>query len=142
MAFGCSPVWLDEVDGRSLARWGFGADVRRTLDKRHNALRALGIEPDDPRRDSKLRAIDRQAVGEAMAAQTGQQFLAKAPDRFQGRLQPGSEGASYAVVTDGARFVLVPSSREFRALSGKAVVVSRDAQGRLTIRAPDRQRDR
>jgi hypothetical protein len=77
-----------------------------------------------------------------MAARTGQQFLDKTPDRFGGRLQAGAEGMPYAVVSDGARFVLVPVSREVRASIGKAVVVSRDAQGRLTIRAPDRDRDR
>lgn len=77
-----------------------------------------------------------------MAARTGQQFLAKAPDRFRGRLLAGPEGAPYAAVTDGARFVLVAVSREVRALAGQTIVVSRDAQGRLTIRASDRDRDR
>jgi type IV secretory pathway VirD2 relaxase len=136
------PVWLDEVDGRSLARWGFGAEVGRALDKRRNALRGLGIEPDDPRRNAKLRELEKHTVGEKMAARTGQQFLAKAPDRFRGRLQAGPDGAPFGVVTDGTRFVLVPAAREFSALSGKTVVVSRDAQGRLSVRAPDRQRDR
>ncbi len=77
-----------------------------------------------------------------MAARTRQQFLAKTPDRFGGRLQAGPDGAPYAVVTDGARFVLVPASRNLRAFEGKAVMVSRDAQGRLAIGAPDRDRDR
>jgi hypothetical protein len=136
------PVWLDQVDETPLARWGFGAKVRRAIDQRHDALRALGIAPDDPRKDAKLRGLEREAVGEEMAARTRQQFLAKTPDRFRGRLQPGPEGAPYAVVTDGARFVVVPAAREVGALAGKPVVVSRDAQGRLAIRAVDRDRDR
>jgi type IV secretory pathway VirD2 relaxase len=136
------PVWLDQVDEAPLARWGFGAKVRRAIDQRRDALRALGIAPDDPRKDSKLRGLEREAVGEEMAARTRQQFLAKTPDRFRGRLQAGPEGAPYAVVTDGARFVVVPAAREDRALAGKAVVVSRDAHGRLAIRAVDRDRDR
>jgi type IV secretory pathway VirD2 relaxase len=132
------PVWLDQVDQVSLAPWGFGAEVRRALDERRDTLRALGIAPEDPRRDTKLREIERQAVGEAMAARTGQQFLAKTPDRFRGRLKAGPEGAPYDVVTDGARFVLVPASREVRGFAGKTVAVLRDAQGRLTVRALDR----
>jgi type IV secretory pathway VirD2 relaxase len=136
------PVWLDQVEEAPAARWGFGADVRRALEQRRDSLRALGIAHDDPRKDAKLRALERRAVGEGMAARTGQQFLDKTPDRFGGRLQAGAEGMPYAVVSDGARFVLVPVSREVRASIGKAVVVSRDAQGRLTIRAPDRDRDR
>ena len=136
------PVWLDQVTGDGLAPWGFGADVRRALGRRRDALRALGIAPDDPRKNAKLREIERVAVGERMAAQTGQQFLAKTPERFRGRVQAGPEGAPYVVVTDGARFVLVPSSLELRALATKTIALSRDAQGRLTIRADDRDRGR
>jgi Protein of unknown function (DUF3363) len=135
-------IWLDQVDEAPLARWGFGAEVRRAIEQRRDTLRALGIAPDDPRRDAKLRKIERRAVGEGLAARTRQQLLGKAPDRFRGRLQAGPEAAPYAVVTDGARFVLVPASRNVRALDGKVVVVSRDAQGRLTIGPPDRDRDR
>ena len=136
------PVWLDQVNGAALAPWGFGAEVRRAVDQRRDALRALGIAPDDPRRDAKLREVEREAVGEGIAARTGQQFLAKTPERFRGRLQAGPEEAQYAVVTDGTRFVVVAASREVRALDGKTVVVSRDRQGRLAIRAPEKDRDR
>jgi type IV secretory pathway VirD2 relaxase len=136
------PVWLDQVDGATLARWGFGADVARALDERRHALRALGIAPEDPRRDAKLREVERQAVGEGMAARTRQAFLAKTPDGFRGRLQVGPEGAPYAAVNDGARFVLVPASQEIRGLAGKTVAIARDGHGRLTIRAPDKDRDR
>jgi hypothetical protein len=135
-------VWLDQVDRGPLAPWGFGVQVRVALDRRLETLRALGIAPEDPQRDRKLRKLEREAVGSGMAARTRQQFLAKTPDRFRGRLQVGPEGEPYAVVSDGARFVLVPASREVRALAGKAVVVSRNAQGRLAIRAADRDRDR
>jgi len=136
------PVWLDQVTGDGLAPWGFGADVRRALGRRRDALRGLGIAPDDPRKNAKLREIERLAVGERMATQTGQQFLAKTPERFRGRVQAGPEAALYLVVTDGSRFVLVPSSLELRALATKTIALSRDAQGRLTIRADDRDRGR
>jgi hypothetical protein len=77
-----------------------------------------------------------------MAARTRQEFLAKTPDGFRGRVRVGPEAAPYAIVSDGARFVLVPASRELRALTGKTVVVARDGHGRLTMHAPDRDRDR
>jgi type IV secretory pathway VirD2 relaxase len=132
------PVWLDKVDEATLAPWGFGAEVGRALGERRDALRTLGIESGDTRKDAKLGELERMAVGEAMAARTGQHFLAKTPDRFSGKLRAGPEGQPYAVVTDGLRFVLVPASREMRALAGKEVELGRDSQGRLMVRAIDR----
>ncbi len=77
-----------------------------------------------------------------MAARTGHQFLARIPDVFRGQVKAGPEGAPYTVVTDGSRFVLLPASRELRAMEGKTVVVSRDGQDRLLLRVPDRGRER
>jgi type IV secretory pathway VirD2 relaxase len=136
------PVWLDKVDSVSLAPYGFGADVARALEQRREALRELGIEPNDRQRSSKLRELEHGAVGDRIAVRTGQKFLAKAPDAFRGRLQQGLEGSPYLVVTDGARFVLVPDSGEARAFVGKTVAISRDANGQLRLRAPDRGRER
>ena len=96
------PVWLDQVDGRP---WRAGGSARTSLALSTSgamALRALGIAPDDPRRDAKLREVERQAVGEGMAARTRQAFLARTPDGFRGRVQVGPAGAPYAVVSDGA----------------------------------------
>jgi type IV secretory pathway VirD2 relaxase len=138
------PVWLDRVDEASLAPWGFGAEVRRAVEGRRETLRALGIAADDAHRDRRLREIERLAVGEAMAARTGQEFLTKTPDGFRGRLQLGPEGAPYAVVSDGARFVLVPASRELHPVAGSTVIVGGDARGRkhVSIDASDRDRGR
>jgi hypothetical protein len=135
-------VWLDRLEEDTLARWGFGADVRLAIERRRDVLRGLGTAIDDPQRDAKLKELERGTVGEGMAARAGQQFLPKAPDRFRGRLQMGPEGAPYAVVSDGTRFVLLPATRELRALSGKDVVVSGDAHGRLLVRGLDRGLER
>jgi len=132
------PVWLDKVPESSLAHSGFGAEVRGALEKRRATLLAFGIAPDDAHRDAKLREMERWAVGERLAARTGQQFIAETPDRFSGRVRLGPAGAKYAMVTDGVRFVLLPASRDVRALADKSVVVSRDAYGRLALRAIDR----
>jgi type IV secretory pathway VirD2 relaxase len=132
------PVWLDKIDEASLAPWGLGAEVAQALSKRREALRAFGITSDDPHRDGKLREMERRAIGEGMAARTREAFIAKTPERFRGNVRAGPEGVLYAVVTDGLQFILVPASRELRALAGKAVEVLRDAQGRLSIRAIDR----
>ena len=131
------PVWLDKIDEGTLAPWGFGADVAQALSKRRDALRAFGIAPDDPHRDGKLREMERRAVGEEMAARTGQQFVAKTPERFRGKARAGHE-LPYAVVTNGLQFILVPASRDLRSLAGKAVEVLRDPQGRLSVRTVDR----
>src|ERR1019366_6022169 len=44
------PVWLDRLKTETLARWGLGADVRQAVAERREALRRLGIGPDDPDR--------------------------------------------------------------------------------------------
>ncbi len=132
------PVWLDKLEANTLAGGGFGADVRLAIGRRREVLRGLGTAMDDPQRDVKLKELERRAVGEGMAARTGQQFLAKAPDGFRGHVKAGPDGAAYVVVTDGSRFVLLPASRELRGLDGRAVGVSRDRQGRLRVGSRDR----
>jgi hypothetical protein len=97
-------------------------------------LRGLGTAIDDPRRDLKLKELERRAVGEGMTARTGQRFLDKVPEGFRGYVKAGPEGAPYVVVTDGSRFVLLPASRELRALNEKVVSVSRDDPGAPTRR--------
>jgi type IV secretory pathway VirD2 relaxase len=133
------PTWLDRVDEASLTHWGLGAELRRALDQRREALRTLGIGREETRDGSKLQELERRAVGERMAARTGQQFLAETPDRFRGRLQIGPAGVPYAVVTDGARFIVVPTQHDARRFANKAVALGRDSQGRLTIREVEKE---
>ena len=131
-------MWLDRVDESSLAHWGLGAEVRRALDQRREALRTRGIVADEPRDGLGRQEMERRAVGEQMAARTGQRFLVETPDRFRGRLQVGPAREPYMVVTDGAGFVVVPTSHDAGRFANKPVVVGRDAQGRLTIRAVEK----
>jgi hypothetical protein len=105
-------------------------------------LRGLGTAIDEPQRDAKLKELERRAVGDGMAARTGHRFLDKVPEGFRGHVKAGPDGAPYFVVTDGSRFVLLPASRELRALDGRAVGVSRDRQGRLRVGPPDRGLER
>jgi hypothetical protein len=137
------PVWLDRVETGSLARCGFGAEVRRAVEQRREALRRLGVEPDDANRPAKLREIERRALGGEIAARSRQTFLPTAPDAFRGCVQPGdagSAGGSYAVVSDGQRFVVLRAPPALPAAHGKTVTVTRDAKGRLLVR-PDPDKD-
>src|SRR5262249_34196264 len=100
------PVWLDRLRAENLAPYGFGAELRRLVEQRQQVLRQRGIQPDDPKRVAKLRALELRAVGEGMAARTGQRFLETPPPGFRGRVQMVEEaGVSYAVVSDGSRLV-------------------------------------
>jgi hypothetical protein len=136
------PVWIDRVKTDSLAPYGFGAELRRAVEQRREALRRLGVQPDDPNRAAKLREVERRAVGGQIAARSGQAFLTSAPDGFRGRVQladAGPSGTSYAVVSDGQRFILLRATAALQASHGKAVSVTRDAKGRLVVRAaPDK----
>ena len=130
------PVWLDTLDAGRLVTKGFGAEVLAALERRRQTLRELGIAPDDPNRDAKIRDLERRTVGTVgreMARQSGQEFLESAPARFRGRLQPGPEGSPYLAVTDGVRFVLVPAARETRSRTGQLVDVVRDGFGRPVL---------
>jgi hypothetical protein len=137
------PVWLDRVETGSMARYGFGTEVRRAVERRREALRRLGVEPDDPNRSAKLQEIERRRLGGEIAARSREAFLPTAPDDFRGRVQlgdAGSAGASYAVVSDGQRFVVLRTTPALQAAHGKTVTVTRDAKGRLLVR-PDPDRD-
>ncbi len=136
------PVWLDRVETGSLARYGFGAEVKRAVEQRRETLRRLGVQPDDPSRSAKLRELERRAVGGEMADRTRQAFLPTAPDGFRGCVQlgdAGAPGASYAVVSDGQRFILLRATAALRASHGKTVTVTHDVRGRLLVRPePDK----
>ncbi|MGH7434719.1 MAG: DUF3363 domain-containing protein, partial [Polyangiaceae bacterium] len=64
------PVWLDTVDPATLARPGFGAEVLAALERRQQALHALGIGPEDPQRVAKLRDLEERAVGRGIERET------------------------------------------------------------------------
>jgi len=135
------PAWLDRVEAASLAPYGFGAELRHAVQNRSETLRTLGVAPDAPARLVALREIERRAVGEQMAANSGQTFVGRMPEHFRGRVQmraaPG--GSSYAIVSDGSRFGVFETTATLRAMQGKSVVVSRDSRGALVVR-PDLDR--
>ena len=108
------PVWLDRVSPSELAHYGFGAEVRKAVQERERVLRDFGVDPADPRRFRQLRELERRQVGEAVARESGEQFLAHARDGFRGQLKIMRQGAgaSYAVVSDGARFAVVPVTHD------------------------------
>ncbi len=137
------PVWLDRVDAKTLAHWGLGADVRQAVVARREAMRRLGIGPDDPDRIAKLRELERRGLGVEIAARSSLTFLARVPEGFRGRIQPAERAgppSTYAVVSDGERFVVLRATPALRALQGKSVAVARDAKGRLVVR-PDPDQD-
>jgi type IV secretory pathway VirD2 relaxase len=136
------PVWLDRIQTEAVAPYGFGAELKRAVEERREALRRLGVQPDDPNRSAKLRELERRDLGGQIAARSRQAFLSNAPNAFRGRLQlgdAGSPGAAYAVVSDGQRFIVLRATAALRAAHGTTVTVERDTKGRLLVRpAPDR----
>jgi hypothetical protein len=139
------PVWLDRIRVASLAPYGFGAEVRRAVERRREVLLKLGIQPDDPNPMAKLRDLEHQSVARQFAERSGQVHLPNVPDGFRGRLQMTdprvpAESHGYAVVSDGSRFVLVRASTVERASDGRTVTVTRDGKGRAVVR-PSRDND-
>ena len=111
--------------------------MRQALAERCEALRHLGIEPDDPNRAAKLQDLERREFGADIASRSGLTFLARVPEGFRGRIEPaeraGQQGA-YTLVSDGERFVVLRARPLLRALQGQSVEVTRDAKGRLVVR--------
>ncbi len=117
--------------------------MRQAVADAHEALRRLGIGPDDPDRVAKLRDLERRALGAEIAGRSGLTFLARVPEDFRGRIQPAERAgppSAYAVVSDGERFVVLRSTPALRALQGQSVAVARDTKGRLVVR-PDPDKD-
>jgi hypothetical protein len=71
---------------------------------------------------------------------------ASTPDNFRGRVVGTCESptaASYTIVSDGERFVLLKTSASLRGLQGKLVTLAREAKGRIVARRdPDRGLER
>jgi hypothetical protein len=89
------------------------------------------------------RELARRAAGESFARDTGIIFLSTVPAGFVGRVDEGPARSGHLVVSDGARFVLIPATPEALALASKTVEVARDAHGRflgLRPRSLDRER--
>jgi type IV secretory pathway VirD2 relaxase len=140
------PVWLDRVSTEALAPTGFGADVKRAVAQRAEALRGLGVQPGNPNRSTQVRELERRAIGAEIAGRSGLIFLARVPEGFRGRLER-AEGAgppgAYSVVSDGRRFVVLRATPALRAMQGQSVSVGRDEKGHLVVRpAPDKGIDR
>ena len=139
------PVWLDRTESETLAPYGLGAEVRRAVEQRRAALRHIGIAPDDPHRLEQLRELERRTVGREVAGRSGQSFVAVARDGFRGRASSYATrtGASYSVVSDGSRFVVLETTAAMRAMEGRSVTLTRDAHGRAVVRpGPDRGQER
>ena len=126
------PVWLDQVDPKTLSTHGLGADVRRAIEQRRQVLGALGVSAGDPELGAKLREVERRTVGSEIAHRTGAAFLADTPDRFQG-LAIWVSDAHLAVRDERRRFVLVAATAEARALTGREVSLHRSPGGRLVL---------
>jgi type IV secretory pathway VirD2 relaxase len=98
---------------------------------------------EDTARIAQRQELARCDAGEKLARESGRAFLETIPSGFRGWVQPGPTGSPYFEVSDGMRFVLVPATPDVRALIGKTVDVSRDAQGRfLGLRSRDLDRGR
>ncbi|MGH7437410.1 MAG: DUF3363 domain-containing protein [Polyangiaceae bacterium] len=137
------PVWLDSVDRATLARQGFGTEVVAALERRQQALDALGIRADDPKRLAKLRDLEERAVGRGIERETGWTFVESIPGGFRGRVHPMRQvDTPYLAVSDGQRFVLVSATREARGCVGRVVDVSRDASGRVVVDSPAQAAER
>ena len=119
--------------------------MRKAVERRAEALRALGIDPADPARQGKLRELERRGLGERFASREGLTFVPDTPETFQGRVQlidRGADGAPYAAVTDRTRVVVMPASPDLRARDGQLVALKRGRDGKVWAREPEKDRDR
>ncbi len=139
------PVPIDRLSCASLAPYGFGADLRRALDRRKVALRRMGIDPTDDVGGVKLRELERRALEQRVADRLGLSVVTDPRSALRGRLdisERGADGTPYAVVNDGVRVRVVPATPEMWRRNGKTAVASMDKSGTWRVRSPDQDRDR
>jgi hypothetical protein len=139
------PVLLDRLSRTSLAPYGWGAQVRRAIERREAQLRQWGIEPGDQARERRLREREGRAIADRVAARLGQSVLVDPRGPFRGRVEGserGADGTAYAVISDGARLIAVPATPELLARDGKLVNVSMDKDGTWRVRRLDQDRNR
>ena len=128
-------------------RWRVPSDLVRQLESRERThpRSLLKIEKAlPPQREPAAPAIvdlerERVAFGQVAAQRLGLTFVAN-PPRFSGRLLPapsGPSGTEYVQVVDyrHGQLALVPKPKDAELLRGKAVTISRDPAGRLSIRS-------
>lgn len=118
------PVWLDRVRTDSLDRYGFGAELRDAIGRRHEALGKFGIQPHGPKRTEQLRELERRTVANEFVARTGQSFVENVPPTFRGRAELAGTtfpASGYVVVSDGVAFVLLRANASLRARQGQDV---------------------
>ena len=125
------PTWLDRVDPSSLTPYGLGAEVAVAIERRREVLRGFGIATEDRQARRRLFELERDSVAGQFAKHSGQTFVAEPPTGFTGQVRdfvaPG--GASYAIISDGQRFVVIRTPDAHR-WCGRSVTVNRDAKGR------------
>jgi hypothetical protein len=128
-------------------RWRVPSDLVPQLESRERThpRHLLKIEKAlPPHREPAAPAIsdlekERVAFGQVAAQRLGLAFVAN-PPRFNGRLLPapsGPSGTEYVQVVDyrHGQLALVPKPKDAELLRGRAVTISRDPAGRLSIRS-------
>lgn len=125
------PTALDRIPDEGLAKYGLGAEVRRARVARAEHLRGLGVDLSEP--IPSLRILERRALGERIARESGQSFLSAPPPGFRGRVSIQErlpDGLQYAEVSDGRRFALVRASPALRAREGREITLAADRERR------------
>jgi type IV secretory pathway VirD2 relaxase len=74
------PVWLDRVDPRGLALYGFGSEVRAAVAKRAEVRRAHGIDPADPRKLEAIRQLEQRTAVRDVGADERKVLAVQRPD--------------------------------------------------------------
>jgi hypothetical protein len=141
---GGGAIAATSVATRGTERQDMGQCRHHDLDRFHRSSLALPTTEwtiDDPNWLANLRELERRSAGNEVAASSEQSFIPSAPDGFRGRVLTHTTptGASYTLVSDGARFVVIKTTASLQSLKGRSVTVTLDGQGRAIVRpAPDR----
>jgi hypothetical protein len=127
-------VWMDRVQVDELSPGGFGREVREALEKRHEHLRGLGLEPRGENLRFRLVELQRQRLEQELAARGGPgpasttrpprlSIAVQPSDRFEGtaHLYAAPNGQQFLAVRSPGRFAVVPVFRDERQREGRPV---------------------
>ncbi len=128
------PSWLDtQGAGEETARNGFGEEVSAALARRAEFLKTLDIEESDPKKVQKLQRLERIALGDAYAAQSGKKLQPLAANtEGEGVLKRklvAPSGKVYGVFESEREFSLVPWRDRWQQNIGRRMLIGMDTDG-------------
>jgi len=131
-------VWLDRVRTAELGWAGFGRQLRNSLERRHEYLRSIGLDPADPKLRWKLWDLQRDRLEGGLSA-SGSGSAVRPRPGFEGVLHvhEAKNGERFVEIRAEGRFVISAAARGVEGFEGRRVRLEMGSDRRARFVAID-----